>query len=157
MCFSFIIPDARCTKNSNLLETIMKGSPAATAAAFLLLAFDYASRLGCQGHAIFWEPPSRASLGKHNMNFCQVPINDDHMSVYCGGIQVRILLLSRSVLLGEAIFHTSTFQKKAQHQQYDGKCGICGDPYGDEQQPHRYPGKYATGIIGRSYFAPGQV
>ena len=42
----------------------------------------------CNGHAIFWEPPSRASLGKHNMNFCNVPINDDHMSLYCGGIVV---------------------------------------------------------------------
>ena len=41
-----------------------------------------------EGHAIFWEPPSRASLGKHNMNFCKVPINDDHMSLYCGGIKV---------------------------------------------------------------------
>ena len=41
-----------------------------------------------RGHAIFWEPPSRASLGKHNMNFCYVPVNDDHMSLYCGGIMV---------------------------------------------------------------------
>ena len=46
----------------------------------------------CNGHAIFWEPPSRASLGKHNMNFCKVPINNDHMSLYCGGIQVRLSL-----------------------------------------------------------------
>ena len=43
-----------------------------------------------KGHAIFWEPPSRASLGKHNMNFCNVPINDDHMSLYCGGIEVSL-------------------------------------------------------------------
>lgn len=42
----------------------------------------------CNGHAIFWEPPSRASLGKHNLNFCNVPVNDDHMSLYCGGIVV---------------------------------------------------------------------
>ena len=41
-----------------------------------------------KGHAIFWEPPSRASLGKHNLNFCKVPVNDDHMSLYCGGIKV---------------------------------------------------------------------
>ena len=43
-----------------------------------------------KGHAIFWEPPSRASLGKHNMNFCNVPINNDHMSLYCGGIEVSL-------------------------------------------------------------------
>ena len=43
---------------------------------------------GVQGHAIFWEPPSRASLGKHNKNFCNVPINNNHMSLWCGGIVV---------------------------------------------------------------------
>ena len=76
-------------------------------------------------HAIFWEPPSRASLGKHNMNFCKVPVNNDHMSLYCGGID-------------------------AQHQIYDGKCGVCGDPYGkSEHKPHQYPGKFATGNVTR--------
>ena len=43
---------------------------------------------GVDGHAIFWEPPSRASLGKHNMNFCKVPVNNNHMSLWCGGIVV---------------------------------------------------------------------
>jgi len=43
---------------------------------------------GVDGHAIFWEPPSRASLGKHNMNFCKVPVNNNHMSLWCGGIKV---------------------------------------------------------------------
>ena len=76
----------------------------------------------CNGHAVFWEPPSRASLGNHNMNFCNVPINSDHMSLYCGGIGPM-------------------------HQQYGGKCGACGDPFGAEDQPHVYPGKYATGIV----------
>ena len=45
---------------------------------------------------------------------------------------------------------------KAQHQDFGGKCGICGDPY-EGYQPHQVPGKWATGIIGRSYFQPGQV
>ena len=88
--------------------------------------------IGIDSHAIFWEPPSRASLGKHNNNFCHVPINNDHMSLYCGGITV-------------------------QHETNGGKCGVCGDPYHNIDQPHRYPGKYATGIIGRSYPTPGQV
>ena len=39
----------------------------------------------CNGHAIFWEPPSRATLGQHNENFCNVPVNYDHMSLWCGG------------------------------------------------------------------------
>ena len=52
-----------------------------------LLLLNIVGRMA-EGHVIFWEPPSRASLGKHNMNFCKVPINDDHMSLYCGGIKV---------------------------------------------------------------------
>lgn len=85
-----------------------------------------------KAHAIFWEPPSRASLGMHSNNFCNVPVNYDHMSVYCGGIMV-------------------------QHQVHGGKCGICGDPWAGAEKPHEVPGRYATGIIGRSYFQPGQV
>ena len=46
---------------------------------------------------------------------------------------------------------------QAQHQLYGGKCGICGDSYGDQNPLHAYPGKFATGILGRSYFTPGQV
>ena len=41
--------------------------------------------LGVDGHAIFWEPPSRASLGKHNNNFCNVLVDNNHMSLWCGG------------------------------------------------------------------------
>ena len=44
-----------------------------------------------KGHAIFWEPPSRASLGKHNKNFCKVPVNNNHMSLWCGGIVVSTI------------------------------------------------------------------
>jgi len=85
------------------------------------------------GHAIFWEPPSRASLGKHNKNLCNVPENDDHMSLWCG---------SRDV----------------QHYENDGKCGVCGDSWGATDRPHEAPGgKFATGIIGRSYHTPGSV
>ena len=40
------------------------------------------------GHAIFWEPPSRATLGDHNKNMCNVQKNDDHMSLWCGGKNV---------------------------------------------------------------------
>ena len=42
------------------------------------------------GHAIFWEPPSRASLGKQNQNFCNVPINDQQDEVWCGGLTVIV-------------------------------------------------------------------
>ena len=102
---------------------------------FPLFLLSVSFLLSVNGHAIFWEPPSRASLGQHNANFCKVPVNHDHMSVYCGGIS-------------------------AQHDRNNGKCGICGDPYDapPDQRPHQAPhGRYATGIIGRSYFEPGQV
>ena len=54
----------------------------------ILLSFSNNCDHGVDGHAIFWEPPSRASLGKHNMNFCKVPVNNNHMSLWCGGIVV---------------------------------------------------------------------
>ena len=54
----------------------------------ILLSFSNNCDNGVDGHAIFWEPPSRASLGKHNMNFCKVPVNNNHMSLWCGGIVV---------------------------------------------------------------------
>ena len=47
------------------------------------------------GHAIFWEPPSRASLGKHNRNMCNVPVNDDHNGIWCGGVQVSFLFKNK--------------------------------------------------------------
>ena len=62
---------------------------------------------------------------------CNVPVNYDHMSLWCGGIH-------------------------AQHQLYGGYCDICGDGVGDAERPNRYPGKFATGIITRSY-SVGQV
>ena len=58
----------------------------------ILLSFSNNCGNGVDGHAIFWEPPSRASLGKHNMNFCKVPVNNNHMSLWCGGIKVRNVL-----------------------------------------------------------------
>ena len=54
------------------------------------------------------------------------------------------------------IFNLKYVNLKAQHQNFGGKCGICGDPY-EGYKPHEVPGKYAMGIIGRSYFQPGQV
>ena len=36
--------------------------------------------------------------------------------------------------------------------QYNGKCGICGDPYGASPRNHEAPGgRYANGIIVREY------
>lgn len=100
---------------------------------FLIFLTLFAS---LKAHAIFWEPPSRASLGIHNQNFCKVPVNYDHMSVYCGGVSVQ---------------HSAGNQ---------GRCGICGDPFDapPQKKPHEKPfGRFATGIITRHYRDPGQV
>ena len=80
------------------------------------------------GHARFIEPPSRASAWRYG--FDTPPDYNDNQG-FCGGF---------------------TYQ----FAQAGGKCGICGDPF-EGYQPNQVPGKYATGIIGRSYFRPGQV
>ena len=54
------------------------------------------------------------------------------MSLYCGGIAVQ---------------HGAVNQ---------GRCGICGDPYTGNSQPHQAGGQFATGTIARSYL-PGQI
>lgn len=43
-----------------------------------------------------------------------------------------------------------------QHQSNGGRCGICGDNYKDKVKEHEVGGKYATGIIGKTY-SKGQV
>ena len=53
------------------------------------------------------------------------------------------------------MLNPSFFQ--AMHFEHGGRCAICGDGYEEEDRHHEVPGKYATGIIGRSYFEPGQV
>ena len=37
-----------------------------------------------------------------------------------------------------------------------GKCGVCGDPYDAAVKMHELGGKYATGIITKTYTA-GQI
>merc|ERR1719422_572966 len=81
-------------------------------------------------HAIFQEPPSRASIGKLKPQ-CHLPVNVDHMSLYCGGLSVQ---------------HNSVNQ---------GRCGLCGDSFSGTH-PHQAGGMFATGTIARSYM-PGQI
>lgn len=35
-------------------------------------------------------------------------------------------------------------------RQYDGQCGLCGDPY-DGPRDHEFGGKYTTSAISRTY------
>ena len=52
------------------------------------------------------------------------------------------------------MLHYSKYYNYAgvQYGMYDGKCGICGDPYGDYPRQHESPGGiFATGIIVKTY------
>ena len=46
---------------------------------------------------------------------------------------------------------------QSQYEEHGGYCAVCGDEYEGEDRPHEVPGEFATGILGRSYFEPGQV
>ena len=84
-----------------------------------------------QEHAIFREPPSRASIGLLRPH-CKLLQNPDDNGVYCGGLGVQ---------------HNSINQ---------GKCGICGDVFSAPVKDHQAGGKFSTGTIARSY-RPGEV
>ena len=62
---------------------------------------------------------------------CNLPKNNDHMSVWCGGA---------------GPMHNSVNK---------GRCGICGDEYSAPVKQFQAGGKYAKGTISRSY-QPGQ-
>jgi len=82
-------------------------------------------------HAIFKEPPSRSSMG-HFKPTCGIERNVDHQSVYCGGISTQ---------------HSAANM---------GKCGICGDAFDGADKPNQAGGRWASGILSRSYL-PGQT
>lgn len=67
-------------------------------------------------------PPARNVMWRYGFN---VPANYDDFGLNCGGV-------------GQ------------QHQTNGGKCGICGDSINGPRE-HELGGKYATGIIGRTY------
>ena len=78
------------------------------------------------GHGRLIEPPSRASAWRYGFD---TPKDYDDNQGFCGG-------------------------KEYQWEQHNGKCGICGDPWGDNPRAHEAPGgKFATGTIVRSYTA----
>lgn len=73
-------------------------------------------------------PPARNVMWRYGFN---VPPNYDDFGLNCGGV-------------GQ------------QHQSNGGRCGICGDNHKDKVKEHEVGGKYATGIIGKTY-SKGQV
>ena len=75
------------------------------------------------GHGRMIDPPSRNSAWRYD--FPNPPHYTDN-ELNCGGFNV-------------------------QWRTNKGKCGVCGDPYHEKNQPHIYPGKYAKGIITKTY------
>ncbi|KAF5297118.1 hypothetical protein FQA39_LY02698 [Lamprigera yunnana] len=76
------------------------------------------------GHGMMLDPPNRSSLWRFNNTF---PINYNDNQHFCGGF-------------GE------------QWYMYDGKCGTCGDSYGDPvPRVNENTGTYGLGYISASY------
>jgi len=75
------------------------------------------------------EPPSRSTMWEHG--FPDSPADYDWRESFCGG---KLHQWSPSI---------------------GGKCGICGDPWDGEREHEAPGGKYANGIITRTY-EPGQ-
>ena len=88
----------------------------------ILVAFTLVSSI--VGHGRMIDPPSRNSAWR--VGFPNPPHYTDN-ELNCGGFNV-------------------------QWKTNGGKCGVCGDPsIMRRDQPHIYPGKYANGIITKTY------
>lgn len=75
------------------------------------------------GHGRLIEPPSRSSMWRIKFNN---PINYQDNELFCGG---------RSI----------------QWEVYNGKCGVCGDSFGGPRDNEAPTGKYANGLIVRTF------
>lgn len=82
------------------------------------------------GHGMVLEPPNRSSMWRYGF---PTPLNYQDNENFCGG------------------FHT-------QHEIYGGKCGICGDNYGQARpRDNEDGGKYGLGIVGRTYHSGANI
>ncbi|KAF5300927.1 hypothetical protein FQR65_LT09090 [Abscondita terminalis] len=81
------------------------------------------------GHGMMLDPPNRSSLWRYNSSF---PKNYDDNQNFCGGFAT-------------------------QWDVNQGKCGICGDAFGDPiPRANENTGTYGLGFVVKSY-APGSV
>ena len=76
------------------------------------------------GHGRLIEPAARNAAWRYGF---KTPTNFNDNQQNCGGFAIQ----------------------KANN----GKCGVCGDAYNSNRQTHVYPGKYATGVITKTYTA----
>ncbi|XP_067659367.1 uncharacterized protein [Haliotis asinina] len=80
-------------------------------------------------HGYLLEPPQRSSMWRVGFD---TPVNYNDMELNCGG-------------------------KERQHQRNGGRCGICGDAYDSFPRENEVGGRYANGIIVRSYRAGSDI
>ncbi|KAI3379232.1 hypothetical protein SNEBB_006050 [Seison nebaliae] len=73
-------------------------------------------------HGRLVNPPPRNSLWRYGY---ETAANYDDMQLYCGGFA-------------------------RQWEKNKGRCGLCGDAF-DDKRDHEYGGKFASGIIGKTY------
>lgn len=77
-----------------------------------------------EGHGMVMDPINRGSRWRIDRSAVR-DYND--MQAFCGGIQ-------------------------SQYQLYQGKCGMCGDEYGDiKPRAHELGGRYGQGVVVKSY------
>ncbi|CAB3371645.1 Hypothetical predicted protein [Cloeon dipterum] len=87
----------------------------------------FASRVS--GHGFCKSPPSRSSMWNYGY---ETPISYEYNQLWCGGYQL-------------------------QNEVYEGKCGPCGDSFGDARpRANENTGKYGLGIVTGTY-TQGQV
>ncbi|CAB3371643.1 Hypothetical predicted protein [Cloeon dipterum] len=81
------------------------------------------------GHGFCKNPPNRSSMWRFGYD---TPVNYEDSQLWCGGYQ-------------------------AQHGVFGGKCGPCGDSYGDARpRENENTGKFGRGIVVRNY-TQGQI
>ncbi|KAK3104862.1 hypothetical protein FSP39_011917 [Pinctada imbricata] len=72
---------------------------------------------------MLWEPPGRSTMWRRGFN---TPVNPNDNELNCGGYENQWI-------------------------KFDGKCGLCGDPYQQKPRENEAGGKYATGTLTRRY------
>ncbi|XP_065665042.1 uncharacterized protein LOC105849643 [Hydra vulgaris] len=80
------------------------------------------------GHGYLQNPPARNSMWRFGFN---TPANYNDNELFCGGATVM-------------------------NMNNGGRCGVCGDPWHEKDQPHMDGGSYDKGIIVKTY-KKGQI
>lgn len=95
------------------------------------------------GHGMMLDPPNRSSLWRYDPT---APINYNDNEVFCGGFGVT----QKHSLQKKIIYRIVNYQ--IQWGVHQGKCGVCGDSYGDPiPRDNENTGKYGQGKVVAQY------